>query len=77
VIGAYPLQYFQAGQSRQADIQQDHKRQLGSLSAAEFAGSEQIIKRLLTVANHIDAIDQIRAAQCAQREQFVMGIVFD
>jgi hypothetical protein len=47
------------------------------LLVTELTAGKQVIKRLLAIANYIDAIGEIDPTQCAQRQQLIMWIIFN
>ena len=70
-------EHFEAVDLRQLQIEQHQRRLLAGIARLVLAGAEQPVERLLAVARDDDFVADVVARQRAQRQRFVVGVVFD
>ena len=63
--------------SRELQIEQHERRKLGDIPLGPLPATEKIVERFDPVFRDDDVVGDVRFFESAQRQQHVVGIVFD
>jgi hypothetical protein len=72
-----PLEHFEAGDSRQLEIQQDEAGQGIFDAIAKLAGAAEVMDGLFAIRNNTDRIVDFRGAQCSREEVRIVFVILD